>query len=378
LALFIDRERAAIPHEALASSTTNVLTLIGFILINLREFPSCPMRNFLVASASLVVALAASPAVGAASNATSVAANEVTSTTPPRAAAAKLGIDPAELDRLIAKPLYRMSPAEVGRYISYLQATEPSLRARVAHLARKNIGQPYEIFLLGEFPYETTDPQPLFNLEKSDCLVFAEHTYAMALAHSWEDFFWVLQRMRYRDGIIGVTSRNHYTDGDWNPQNAWLVRDITRELGNTTTDTYKTTIDRSKFFRERYNLAQSIAPQTVTEPYIPHAKIDAVLPQLLTGDFVNVISIVDGDHIVSHVGLIVLGPNGERNLLHSAEPRVREESFAAFISRALEREARQAKAGKAKKTLVGFKFLRLNENPQVPPMKPQPRPARMP
>jgi Protein of unknown function (DUF1460) len=292
-----------------------------------------------------------------------------------REAAARIGIDASELSRLIAKPLYQMKPAEVGRYLAYLQAMEPNLRERVAHLARKNIGQPYEIFLLGEFPYETIDSQPLFNLEKSDCLVFAEHTYAMALANSWQDFFWVLQRIRYRDGVIGVTTRNHYTDADWNPQNAWLVQDITRDVGGDRTASYTTTIDRARFFREQFKLTHAIAPETITQAYLPTAAITEVLPQLLQGDFVNVISLVDGEHIVSHVGLVVLGANGERHILHSAEPAVREETFTAFIARIRAREAR--KGAKSNKKLVGFKFLRLNESPNVPPMKPQPRPAAM-
>jgi Protein of unknown function (DUF1460) len=296
-------------------------------------------------------------------------------------AAAKVGMSAAELERLIAKPLYRMKPAEVGRYLAYLQAFEPNLRERVAHLARKNIGQPYEIFLLGEFPYETIDDQPLFNLEKSDCLVFAENTYAMALAHSWPDFFWVLQRIRYRDGVIGVTTRNHYTDADWNPQNKWLVQDVTRELAGRSVATYTTTIDRARFFKERYKLEQAVAAETITQPYVPVVKVADVPPQLLQGDFVNVISIINGEHLVSHVGLVVLGPNGERHILHSAEPAVREETFASFIARVGGRAPASTTARESRKpgkTLVGFAFLRLNDNPAVPPMKPQPRPATFP
>lgn len=293
----------------------------------------------------------------------------------PREAAVGGAIEPADLQALQAKPLYRMKPAEIGRYLAYLQKAEPDLRARVVHLARKNIGQPYEIYLLGEYPYEVIDEQPLFQLEKSDCLVFAEHTYAMALAHSWEDFFWVLQRMRYRDGVISVATRNHYTDGDWNPQNNWLVKDITESLGGAKVATYSTVIDRARFLRERYKLERPLPAQTITERFIPTAMVNEVLPQLLPGDFVNVISIVDGDHIVSHVGLVVTGEDGERRMLHSAEPAVREETFASFIARSSEREKRHKANGRAPKVLVGFKFLRLNDNPVPPPMKPQPRPG---
>ena len=125
---------------------------------------------------------------------------------------------------LLAKPLYQFNEAETGRYITYLQTAEPDLRKRIVHLARKNIGQPYRLNLLGEFPYQLHDALPMFSLEQSDCVVFSEHTYAMALSHSWEEFFWMLQRIRYKDGVIGVTSRNHYTEVDWNVNNTWLRR----------------------------------------------------------------------------------------------------------------------------------------------------------
>ena len=88
-------------------------------------------------------------------------------------------------------------------------ATEPDLRKRILHLARKNIGQPYELYLLGEMPFEPYDPQPIYCLGKSDCLVFTEHTYAMALSHNWPSFMRMLQRIRYRDGHLGVATRNH-------------------------------------------------------------------------------------------------------------------------------------------------------------------------
>jgi hypothetical protein len=319
-------------------------------------------------SSLICIALAlAQPALASQSSAPAVSER--------RESIAKVDIDPAELQQLLAKPLYRMKPAEIGRYLAYLQKVEPNFRERVVHLARKNIGQPYEVYLLGEFPYEVVDDQPLFQLAKSDCLVFAEHTYAMALAHSWEDFFWVLQRMRYRDGVISVATRNHYTDGDWNPQNNWLVKDISESLAGARAAKYSTVIDRARFFRERYKLERPQAAETITERFIPTAIVSEVLTQLLPGDFVNVISIVDGDHIVSHVGLVVTGENGERRMLHSAEPAVREESFASFIERAIDREKRANAKGRSAKVLVGFKFLRLNDNPVPPPMKPQPRPG---
>jgi hypothetical protein len=288
-------------------------------------------------------------------------------------AARKVGMDAAELGSLLNKPLYKMQPAEVGRFLAFEQLDQPSLRQRVAALARKNIGQPYELFLLGEFPYETYDTQPLFDLSKSDCVVFAEHTYAMALSASWEEFFWMLQRIRYRDGVIGTATRNHYTEADWNIANRWLVQDVTTTLG-APTQGYRQRIDRQAFLKKQFKIQRDIPVQNFDDVYVAKQDVAAIEAQLQDGDFVNIISSRGGESWASHVGLIVTGADGSRHLLHYAEPQVREETLQGFISRMAERDARQA--GQNKAQLAGFKFLRLNESPEVPPMAPQPRPAR--
>ena len=159
---------------------------------------------------------------------------------------------------LVAKPLYEFAEAEVDLYLQYLQALEPDLRRRIVHLARKNLGQPYDLYLLGEMPFEPYDPQPIYCLGKSDCLVFSEHTYAMALGHDWPSFMRLLQRIRYRDGQIGVATRNHYTEADWNPSNRWLVEDITAKVGGEHVVEFRQRIDRSKFLKKRYKLQVDI------------------------------------------------------------------------------------------------------------------------
>ena len=281
----------------------------------------------------------------------------------------------AAIDTILQKPIYQMTPVEAGRYVAWVHTAEPDLRKRIAAIGRKNLGQPYLLNLLGEFPFEVHDDLPMFSLEKSDCVVFAEHTYAMALSRSWEEFFWMLQRIRYRDGVIGVATRNHYTEMDWNVANRWLVTDISAELAGPDGPRYDMRVDRARFLRTRHNTERSIPVETSRQAFVAKEGVAAIAARLQEGDFVNVISTRDGEHWASHVGLVVLGPNGERRFLHSQEPQVREESFDSFIARALEREARNARAGKNGQRLAGFKFLRLNDNIVVPPMAPQPRPG---
>ena len=285
---------------------------------------------------------------------------------------------PLTLDEILKKQVYQMTPQEVSRYVAHMQQAEPDLRKRIAAIGRKNIGQPYVLNLLGEYPFELHDTLPLFSLEQSDCVVFAEHTYAMALSRSWEEFFWMLQRIRYKDGVIGVATRNHYTEVDWNANNNWLVTDISAEVAGNDALHYDLKIDRARFLRTRHQTLREIPLQTSRETYIGKDKLALALPQLREGDLVNVVSTRDGAYWVSHVGLIVIGADGQRNFLNSAEPAVREESFAAFFQRTAQREERNAKEGKKGQQLAGFKFLRLNEDIVVPPMAPQPRPGSTP
>ncbi|AVR99253.1 DUF1460 domain-containing protein [Pseudoduganella armeniaca] len=276
----------------------------------------------------------------------------------------------------LPQPVYRMTPQQVDSYLARLQATEPDLRKRIAAIGRRTIGQPYRLNLLGEFPYQVHDELPMFSLQYSDCVVFAEQTYAMALSGAWDEFFWMLQRIRYRDGIIGVATRNHYTEQDWNVNNRWLVTDVSAQLAGQDAATYELTVDRATFLRTRHHTETALPLTHSLETYVPAAIAPRVLGRLTDGDLVNVVSTRDGKYWVSHVGLVVTGADGTRHFLNSAEPQVREETFDAFVARAARRADEQARTGKPVTRLAGFKFLRLNDDIVVPPALPQPRPVR--
>jgi hypothetical protein len=284
--------------------------------------------------------------------------------------------EPPITQSLESKPLYQFTEAEVGAYIKHLQSTEPSLRKRIVHLARKNIGQPYAIYLLGEMPFETYDPQPIYCLAKSDCVVFGEHTYAMALAGDWPAFMRMLQRIRYRDGQIGVATRNHYIEADWVKSNQWLVRDISAEIaGGQNSENcgvaFEERIDRAKFLKGRYNLTVDIPVEMHHDLYLPYTQVDRIAEHLEDGDLVNVVrgvvkpgdspaEAVPGSVFVGHVGFVAHGPDGELHMIHSTPPAVREEPLAEYIARSTASAAELDAAGKPR--LVGFKFLRLEDD----------------
>ena len=248
----------------------------------------------------------------------------------------ELKIEPKELEELIEKPMYEFTPQEIDEYLKFIHKLEPYLRKRVDHIARKFIGQNYEIYLLGEFPFEIYDPQPLYSIDKSDCVVFSEHVYAMALSDNWKKFFAMLQRIRYKDGVIGLLTRNHYTEADWTVNNSWLIKNITDSLPGVKSKQVTTKIDRAKFF-SKWGIGQDIPVQELNWSYIPASEVPKALKYLKTGDFVNVVRGYSPDDVfVGHVGIISVGENNVVYLIHSTEPEVKIEPLLDYMKRSLE------------------------------------------
>lgn len=258
------------------------------------------------------------------------------------------------------RPIFKLSPAQLDDRLPAYQGIDP-WPERVISIARSNIGQPYELYLLGEAPFETIDPQPVYNLKKSDCVVFVEHTLAMSMSSDFPRFMRMLQRIRYHNGEIGVRTRNHYTETDWNVNNAWLLHEITEEIGGAGVKQYKQTIDRKGFFKNRYKLDVDVPKEKTTQSYVPYQSIDEVKPLLRTGDVVNFVKgTSETSAWVHHLGFVAVMPDGEVHIIHSTVPRVREEKIDDFIARNTKDNAKNDAKGKARHR--GFKFLRLNDD----------------
>jgi hypothetical protein len=245
----------------------------------------------------------------------------------------------------VDQPLFTMTEAQIDQHLAVMQQREPQLNERVISLARQAIGQPYEIYLLGEWPYEMHDPDPVYCLTKSDCLVFTEHMYAMALSADWWTFLQTLQRIRYRDGQIGMLTRNHYTVPEWNRHNAFFLEDVTENLGGgAVTVELRQVCRRARFFKQ-FGIGQDIPDEPIEDRYIPKDRLPEVLDELRNGDFVNIIRGNEDSQWCGHTGFVAIGEDGTVNFLHSARPRVREQSLVEYVN--------------GDRRCLGVKFLRL-------------------
>ncbi len=247
-------------------------------------------------------------------------------------AADTLGIPTVDLQSLIAKPLYEFNEEDLDTYLPYLQYTIPDLRERMKHLARKNLGQPYEIYLLGEYPTEIYDRQPLYILDKSDCVVFTEHILAMAMAHDWQSFFSILQRIRYKDGIVSYINRNHYGEYDWFPNNTWLADDITEVLAGKYIELDTTHVKKSKFFKKR-DVPYEMPEDSLVWSYVPLKAMPLVLDKLQTGDLVGVVRGYKHNNWIGHFGMIMRDDDGTVYFLHSTPPEVKQQLYLEILDK---------------------------------------------
>jgi len=270
-------------------------------------------------------------------------------------------LDVEYLASLISRPLYEFDAREIDDYLGYLKEKQPDLASRLVHLARKNIGEPYQIFLLGEFPFELYDNAPMFSLHKSDCVVFSEHMYAMALSGSWEEFFVFLQRLRFKNGEISVLTRNHFTIAEWDTSNSWLLSDISKTLAGDHAAPMIARTRHNSFFKNRYGIEVDMNDAALDTFYVPSERVSEIAGQLQNGDFVNVIYGKGKECYAGHVGLITRGEKGEVYFLHSTPPRVREQLLVDYNKSNLSKNTKRKKDGKA--LFLGFKFLRLRNNP---------------
>ena len=170
---------------------------------------------------------------------------------------------------------------------------------RIDFLSRQFLDTDYvESTLIGE----TNTPEVfVINLHGVDCITFIEYVEAMRLSDSFPAFERNLQKVRYKSGIVGFTSRNHFFT-DWKESNAEFVADVTGELGGDKTRTIQKTLNQIE--NGTYFLP-GIEPVQRGVQYVPSDKIDiSVLNKLSTGDYLGIYSSKAGLD-VSHAGILI-------------------------------------------------------------------------
>jgi hypothetical protein len=269
------------------------------------------------------------------------------------------GAEVARFGEFEARPIHGFRNTDLGDYMALRErAVLLGSRRLIAHeevgtLAGRAVGQDFRLNAVQ------------FDLSEGDCVSFVTRALSMALARDWNSYYLLTERLRHKDGVVDYRNRNFFTLGDWLPNNAWLLSDVTPLLGSAEDRPAQsfTHVVRPKVFEER-PAAPGSAFTRITfkgsdyrspnkevhaDTFIPSQRIPDVLRDLRTGDVILVLRPANGGHLgCDHMGLVAVGADGQVNILHSAPPRVRQEPITTFLQRC--------------NWVSGLKFLRLKDN----------------
>ena len=170
------------------------------------------------------------------------------------------------------------------------------------------IDMPYNLICAGDGEYALYENYPLVNFRETNCMVFCEHVLALSISDSWDNFFNNLQQIRYRNGIIGMRTRNHYTMADWLPENSWLIKDVTEEVAGPASRKVTRTISHEKFFTGKgiSDMRYVLPDRNVTISYIPKDDLPDIAGNLRNGDIGALIFANKEDIFSAHMFMFIL------------------------------------------------------------------------
>lgn len=246
---------------------------------------------------------------------------------------------------MIAALLVAAPAAPPPRALVEALRSAPAGGARAAAATRPLLGTPYVYSALGEG--RGPDPDPRFRLDAFDCLGFVETALALGSSGSPAEAARALDDIRYH-GPPELGWRNHEVQSQWIPENVakgWIV-ELSRELAGAravraakefTAETWRA-VHRGG--RAIHGLPPAREPLGRFELWaVAQADLEAVAPRIPDGALVFVVreDAPDRSTRITHAGLVIAGPSGERWVRHATSTlgvrRVIEEPLARFARR---------------------------------------------
>ena len=159
-------------------------------------------------------------------------------------------------------------------------AGNSTLESKVDYYSQQLLGRPYGSSPLGEG--FGIDQDPLVRMDLFDCTTYVETAIALGLAGGVKaDLIPMMNRLRYENGSVNFRSRNHFTNVDWVKNNAWLLKDVTRNLFPGDYETLETVISKSAWFAKAFNMSVNVADQRSLIFYVPFSRFSQDLLQRL-------------------------------------------------------------------------------------------------
>ncbi|OPZ71264.1 MAG: hypothetical protein BWY83_01231 [bacterium ADurb.Bin478] len=249
-------------------------------------------------------------------------------------------------------PYYQMTVAEIDQDIRRVSVALAEPAQRMAYYSERFLDAPYELVCEGEGENGRYETQPLLNLRQVNCMTYCEIVLALSLSDYYEEFFNVLQHIRYRQGIISMATRNHYTMVDWLPANKWCLEDVTKKVGAKDVRWSTRTISHKNFFAGKSitDIPVLMPDRTATIAYLPLDQVEKHAKALQDGDIVSLIQNQPG--IFSAHMLLIIKKEGKPYFRHAglSAKKVLDQPLGDYIA-ALSRNPR----------FVGMSFMRVKE-----------------
>ena len=202
---------------------------------------------------------------------------------------------------------FEMSPLEIDQLITKTSEMPLTITEKMNFFSEYFLDTPYAFTCVGDGEYALYEPYPLVNFDSTNCMAYCEHVLALSISDSWDNFFNNLQQIRYKDGLIGMRTRNHYTMADWLPENRWLLDDASAKVGGAFSKTVTRTISHQKFFTGKgiTDLRHVMADRTLTIDYIPLTALAEVKKNLRNGDIGALIFANKTDIFSAHMWMVM-------------------------------------------------------------------------
>jgi hypothetical protein len=179
-----------------------------------------------------------------------------------------------------------LSHSQIDSLLTVTAARNMTITERMHFYSDLFLGMPYDLVCSGDGVDALYESKPLVNFHETNCMVYCEHVLALSISDSWDNFFNNLQQIRYKDGIIGMRTRNHYTMADWLPENFWLLEDATAKVAGPMTRQVTRTISHKKFFAGKgiTDMRYVLPDRVITIDYVPKEDLMKIAPKLKDGD----------------------------------------------------------------------------------------------
>ena len=254
------------------------------------------------------------------------------------------------------KRIGELTTEELDKVIREIAKSKMANQEKMIYYSGRFLGTPYVLLCEGDGTYARYDTLPLMNLKEINCMTYCEIVMALTLSSYYEEMFNVLQHIRYKNGIIGMATRNHYTMTDWLPENSWCLDDVTVLIGGNKCKRLTRTISHKKFFEGKgiTDIMDVLPDRESTINYIPKESLLSVTDKMNSGDVVSLIQ--DAPGILSaHMLMIYKDEKGKTYFRHasmSKKPTL-DEPFDDYVSGLMDN-----------KKYLGMAFMRIKENVQ--------------